>query len=95
MKGPTAAEAAAFGLTLEEASSDVVEIWPDNLEAVNLFIQLSTQWRVGFSGPTGLDYAAVKAVFGMSSVSCDRWAEIFESIRTMEDAALKTMHKGT
>lgn len=59
-----------------------------------MFIQLSTQWRVGFSAPTGLDYTALPAVLGILAIPRKQWPDLFEGIRTMEDAALKTMHKG-
>lgn len=60
--GPTAAEAAAFGLTLEEASGDATEIWPDNVRSVNVFVAMSTQWRVGIAGASGLDYSALREI---------------------------------
>ena len=37
------------------------ELDPANHDALELWLELQTQWRVGFSGPTGLDYPAVYA----------------------------------
>lgn len=87
------AEAAAFGLTAEEASGPPVELWPDNLPAVNAFIAMSTQWRVGMNGATGLDYAVVPTVLRLAGVPRADWPEVFDGLRTMEDEALKTMRE--
>jgi hypothetical protein len=80
-------------LTVEEASGPAVEIWPDNLLSVNSFIALSTQWRCGYSGPTGLDYAAIPGVLQMLGIARKDWPEVFQDLRTMEDAALLKMHE--
>jgi len=32
------------------------EVWPDNVEMLNLFMRIQTQWRSGVNGITGLDY---------------------------------------
>ena len=84
------AEAAAFGLTLEEASPPV-EIWPDNLEAVNLFISIATQWRVGMNGATGLDYNVLYHKLDRMNLSAERYAEVEQEIGVMEAAALEAM----
>jgi Phage related hypothetical protein (DUF1799) len=91
---PSAAEAAAFGLTVDEASGPPVEVWPDCLPAVNLFISLQTQWRSGYAGYTGLDYGCVPDVLRLMGVARRYWPGIFDDLRVMESAALETMHKG-
>lgn len=54
---------AAFGLVLEGSIPVAPEfhLLPDNVPAFDLFQQVQTQWRIGFAGPTGLDYAGVRA----------------------------------
>lgn len=91
--GPSEAEAARFGLTVDEASGPPVEVWPDNLHTVNSFISLSTQWRVGMNGPTGLDYGAVPVVMRMAGIPRADWPEVFDGLRVMEDAALEAIRK--
>ena len=91
-KTPTAAEAAAYGLTIEEASGPDVEVWPDNLNAVNLFISVSTQWRSGVSGPTGLDYAVLPYVIERASIDRADYDQVFADIRVLEESALEIMH---
>jgi hypothetical protein len=90
-KSATAAEAAQFGLTLEEAQGPSIEVWPDNILSVNVFISMSTQWRTGAAGATGLDYTALEATMRMMGITAN--GEILEDIRVLEDAALETMRK--
>lgn len=57
---------AAFGVVAEEPISPVDNdppfyLWPENEECYRLFCSLQTQWRIGFHGATGLDYASVLA----------------------------------
>lgn len=66
-------------------------VWPDNLLAVNTFVAMSTQWRVGAMGATGLDYNALPAVMRMIGVPVQDRADVFEDVRTLEDAALTLM----
>ena len=69
----------------------VVEVWPDNHAAFILFNNLSTQWRVGMGGPTGLDYAAVYPLLDRAAKDPQEWDEMFSDIQVMEGAALKQM----
>ena len=78
---------------MEEASGPPVEVWPDNVQALNVMIAMGTQWRVGMAGATGLDYSALPAVMRLVGVPTADRGEVFDSIRTMEDAALQTMRK--
>ncbi len=79
-------------MTVDEATASV-EIWPDNVHAVNAFIAMSTQWRCGMAGATGLDYNALPTVMRLSGVPRAEWPHVFESIRVLEDAALETMRQ--
>lgn len=65
----------------------VLGIWPENWQAVDVFSTCQTQWRIGMSGPTGLDYSAVKAVFDMFGVEDPR--DTLDNVRTMEAQALE------
>jgi len=68
-----------------------VEVWPDNHAAFILFNNLSTQWRVGFNGPTGMDYAAVYPLLDRAAKDPQEWDDMFSDIQVMERAALKQM----
>jgi hypothetical protein len=90
--GPSDEELKAFCLTREdvEDTSDF-EIWPENWVPFLVFSEVSTQWRVGAGGATGLDYVAVKWVMGLMKIK--KKYEVLRAIRTMESSALKTMNK--
>ena len=73
-----------------------VEVWPDNLSAVNTFIAMGTQWRSGAVGATGLDYAALPAVLRLTQIPRLEWPAVLDGLRIMEAEALKIMgeHRG-
>jgi hypothetical protein len=82
-----------FGLTVEEAHGSPVEVWPDNADAVNLFISMATQWRPSFGGVIGLDYAALPPLFDLLQIPKRDRPAVFDDLRVMEDAALETIRK--
>lgn len=53
---------------------------------------MSTQWRSGFGGPTGLDYGALPSVLRLQGVPRADWSDTFECIRVLEAEALRVMH---
>ena len=79
-------------MTVEEATQPV-EVWPDNAMSVNVFITMSTQWRVGMNGATGLDYNALPAVMKLIGVPKKLRTAVFDDIRTLEDSAMETIRK--
>ena len=86
-------DARAFGIALEEEhqDDDDFEVWPENWPAVQLFMELGTQWRVaaGMGGLAylGLDYAAVIAY--LRGLRVPEWRERLKELRVMELAAVK------
>ena len=54
---------------------------------------MATQWRIGFAGPTGLDYSALAEVWRRTKTPPDERDDVFDSLRVMEDTALETMRK--
>jgi hypothetical protein len=83
----------ALGLTENMlAKPDVpgdIDVWPDLVGAFELFLALQTQWRTGFNGPTGLDYAAVPAVAHMLGIARATLRELWTDLQAMERAALE------
>lgn len=77
-------------MTVEEASGPN-EVYPDNWQAVVTFCAMGTQWRVGAGGAIGLDYGVLPSVMRMTGVPRSDWADIFDSIRVMEEEALAAM----
>ena len=82
-----------MGFDWEDVAADyeVFEAWPDNHHAILLFGDLTTQWRVGPSGPYGLDYSAIPSVFEMNLIKKKEWPEMLKAIKIMESEALKEM----
>ncbi len=81
------------GQSLAEAMDELQpssDVWPDNAEAVDVFIRCMNQWRVGFGGAYALDYNCLPIVAPQEFASAE-WPEIFNAVRVMEDEALKFM----
>lgn len=76
---------------LEDLDDTAALVWPENLPAVNTFIAMSTQWRTGAMGATGLDYNALPAVMRLAGLPRAEWPDAFEGVRIMEAEALKIM----
>jgi len=62
-------------------------VFEDNWTAVKTFVAASTQWVMGFSGATGLNYQSIDFLFKLYNIK-DR-KTIFEEIQVIEAAALK------
>lgn len=71
----------------------MVLVWPQNVQAVNLFVLLGTQWLVGPNGPYGLNYATLWQKMDRMELTPEAYAQLEEDIRVMEDAALEEMRK--
>ena len=66
-------------------------IFPDNVPIVQVFKDMSTQWRTGPSGPTGLDYSALPVVFSIRRIKAAEREDVFDFLRVMEVKALSAM----
>lgn len=89
---PTEEEAAKAGLTASDYEEET-EVWPENWPAVQLLLQMSTQWKSGFSGRTGLDYQPLFLLMDRHGLEGDDWWSMFADLQAMEAAALAAMHK--
>jgi len=78
---------------MDDFDEACVEVWPDNLHAVNVFILMDTQWRTGMAGRTGLDYAALPVVLDAQAISDTERGDVFECVRVMEGEALRIFSK--
>lgn len=74
-------------------AGDPVEIWPEHLEAFELFVALRSQWRVGMAGATGLDYGVMFHKMDRMGLTSERYEEMEEQMRVLEHAALDEMSK--
>lgn len=81
-----------FGELANVASEDL-EIFPENMPAVRLFFDLSTQWRIsgGINGNryTGLDYSAVESLMRIRETPNP--SSILDDLIVMERAAISAL----
>jgi hypothetical protein len=52
---------------------------------------MDSQWRIGMSGPTGLDYTALFLRMERLRLDDDEWEQRFADLREIEAAALTQM----
>ncbi|WP_447096860.1 DUF1799 domain-containing protein [Pseudomonas sp. CF10PS3] len=81
----------AFGLSRQDIPDKEVGIWPDNWDAFKVFEAMSTQWRTGACGATGMDYSVLSGVIRMCGVPLSQRQTIFSDFRRMEAEALHVM----
>lgn len=82
---------AAFGLRPSDYKP--FEVWPENWAAFSLFASLSTQWRVGPAGATGLDYLVLYRELDDMGLTGDEREQMKADIRELEAGALLKMHE--
>jgi hypothetical protein len=70
---------------------EICEVWPDTWQAFQVFEAMSTQWRTGACGATGLDYTSIRDVAGFLGLTRAQDTDIFPDIRIMEAEALRVM----
>lgn len=90
-QGPSAEQLAFLGLTLDDIETEDVEVWPDVWPVFCLFEALGTQWRVGPSGPSGLDYAVIPSIARIIGIKRPDLSIAFDDLRVMEYEALGVM----
>ena len=81
-----------MGIALPEPEREAdFEVWPENEEAVLLFLRVQTQWRTSMAGVTGLDYASVVATAKLYSI--EDLPSVFEDLQVMEITAMNLLNK--
>lgn len=89
---PTAAATRAELARRQRPSGEAdIEVAPDEVDAVALFLAMGTQWRrCGVTGRAiGLEYAAVPATASLSAIAMT--PALFADLQLMEAAALKEL----
>lgn len=82
---------------IENAINDDFAVWQDNLEALNAFLRISTQWNtigVGMAGifTVGLNYANAKA--GLELAEIPVTPDLWDDILVIEAGALSALNEG-
>ena len=87
-------ERSLAGREVDEPGKDAFAIWPENLPALELFLDLETQWRMAIGEVhllyVGLDYPAAEAL--MRARRLRNRDILFDDLRAMERAALPIMN---
>ncbi|WP_144630256.1 DUF1799 domain-containing protein [Bordetella genomosp. 13] len=91
---PDARQLAGFGLTPDDVRPAGIEVWEEHVPIINVFDALSTQWVMGMSGPTGLNYQALPFLLRLYGIPREDQRQLFEDLQVLEHAALKEMHRG-
>jgi hypothetical protein len=83
---------AAFGLAPDPEEELVLEeeffLWPENVPAFNLWLEVQTQWHSDSGTRTGLDYTGVETCIKHMPVKKKERPWYFAAVRAMERAAL-------
>lgn len=70
-----------------------MNLWPENVAALDLFQDFSTQWRAGMGGAYGLDYGVIQHELQRRGVDDDEYRDLMACIRTIETTALDELNK--
>ncbi|WP_303756132.1 DUF1799 domain-containing protein [Enterobacter hormaechei] len=81
---------ATFGLTDDDYDDVIVYVLPDVWPSFRLFQSLSTQWRTGIGGVTGLDYNVIPWLMRINGIHEE--ATIFNDIQIMEKTVLSILN---
>lgn len=60
---------------------------------MQLFIRMGTQWRVGMTGATGLDYGVLFRLIDLEDVPADERRQLLDDVQVLETAALERMRE--
>lgn len=79
----------------ESLGEGELPVWPDNVEAVEIFTRTLTQWTyAGMGVPVGLRMEVIPVFLRARRVPADRWQDVMDDLQVMELAALSAMKKG-
>ena len=71
---------------------DSCGILPENIDALNWFLRMQTQWRVGMNGPTGMDYGLFLLWAKDEGVKRGDRVWLLDDLRLMEREFLSRLH---
>ena len=74
---------------------DSFGILPENVDALNWFLLMQTQWRVGMNGLTGMDYGVFLQWAKEEGVKRLDRVWLLGDLRMMEGEYLHSLHSGT
>lgn len=83
-----------LGLTEDDYESDPIEVWPENLPALEMFQRIGTRWVVGIGGILGIRWEAVYPLMDRLGLSREAWDDLLSDMEVMELAALGVINQG-
>lgn len=84
----------AAGFEPEDFAGDLVEVWPENLPALQMFQKIGTRWIFGaMGGVAGIRWEAVYPLMDRLGLSAARWEALLADLEVMEHAALEVMNR--
>ena len=84
------ADAKAYGIILPPPEPVEFAIWPENLETVELFMDVQTQWRTTSGGVIGMDYGVVLSLLSLKGAT-DPLA-VIRDLQVMETRAVELIN---
>lgn len=67
------------------------KVFPENWDAVQMFLRLETQWRTGPRGLIGLDYRVMEWLLSLYPAADAR--ALLDDVQVMESAVLDAIYK--
>jgi hypothetical protein len=85
------AEMGISPMQLVQPKTQALALWPENQTPVMLFEAMLSQWRMGFKGPVGLDYAALPVVSKLLGIGARELRGAFSGVRVMEAEVMRAI----
>lgn len=91
----TESEAKSEGFELEDYETEIVEVWPDNELALDIFRRVGTRWRSPPTGgvPIGLQWEAIYPLMDRQKLGDDEWNDLHDDLMALEMAAVDVMRE--
>jgi hypothetical protein len=79
----------------EDFTEPELEVFDENWEPLQVFVDNMTQWRVGAAGPIGLDYNVIHSALSRKNLSNEDFDAMMRDIAIIERAALREMRSNS
>lgn len=81
-------------MTAQDFEADAVEVWPENVPALQMFQRIGTRWVVGgMGGVTGIRWEAVYPLMDRLGLDAPAWDALLADLEVMEQAALLEINR--
>lgn len=86
-------QAELFGLPpeaqLKAREAEAYQVWPENAEALRMFLRMDTQWRTSMGGVVGLDLTVLLGGRGLAELTeGDPVKVMYDDVRLIETGVL-------